>query len=78
MATVIEQFVQHADKRLQMEIMQESLTISKGGCPSHEEYKFRCGQIRGMERAINIVRELLRSVEIEDGPRVGGQGGDDD
>lgn len=76
MATILEQFVQHAEKRLQMEMMNESLTISKGGCATHEEYKYRCGQIKGIERSVNLIREILRSVEVEDDPRVGG--GDND
>lgn len=40
--------------------------IAMGNCTSYEEYKFACGQIRGLEAACGIVQDLISNLEIAD------------
>jgi hypothetical protein len=72
MATLLQQFVNHVDRRLQQEILNESLTLSKGGCKDHAEYREKCGRIRGIEAAIHVMRETMRSVELDEDKPDGG------
>jgi hypothetical protein len=43
-----------------------SEAISLGNCTSYEEYKFACGQIRGLEAACAIIQDLISNLETAD------------
>jgi len=38
----------------------------RGNCVSYDEYKFSCGQIRGLEAACRIVEDLKSNLESSD------------
>lgn len=40
--------------------------IAHGNCMSYEEYKFSCGQIRGLEAACGIIEDLKSNLENAD------------
>lgn len=50
--------------RDRMRMLQEA--VSRGNCMSYEEYKFACGQLRGLEAACGIVEDLKSNLEIAD------------
>jgi hypothetical protein len=37
--------------------------LSRGACTSYEEYKYACGQLRGLEAACNVIKDLKRNLE---------------
>ena len=39
---------------------------SRGQCASFEEYKFTCGQLRGLEAACAIIKDLKDRLENSD------------
>lgn len=41
-------------------------TVTKGNCASYEEYKYLCGQIRGLEAACFVIKDLQPTTETED------------
>jgi hypothetical protein len=43
-----------------------SEAISLGNCMSYDEYKFACGQIRGLEAACGIIKDLISNLETAD------------
>jgi hypothetical protein len=47
-----------------MQMLSEA--ISAGNCTSFEEYKFACGQIRGLEAACGIIQDLESNLEKVD------------
>jgi len=40
--------------------------ISAGNCANHEEYKYACGQIRGLESACLTITDLKQRMETSD------------
>ena len=40
--------------------------IAAGNCANHEEYKYACGQIRGLESACLTITDLKQRMEISD------------
>jgi hypothetical protein len=40
--------------------------IARGGCTSFEEYKYSCGQLRGLEAACLVVTDLKQIEENSD------------
>lgn len=40
--------------------------IARGGCTSFEEYKYSCGQIRGLEAACLTIADLKSTMENSD------------
>jgi hypothetical protein len=40
--------------------------ISAGNCANHEEYKYACGQIRGLESACLSITDLKQRMETQD------------
>lgn len=40
--------------------------IAAGHCVSYEEYKFACGQIRGLEAACTVIQDLKQHMETSD------------
>lgn len=47
-----------------MEMLSEAL--ARGACTSFEEYKYACGQLRGLEAACNVIKDLKRNLENSD------------
>lgn len=40
--------------------------IARGGCGSYEEYKYSCGQLRGLEAACLVIEDLKSNLEKSD------------
>lgn len=40
--------------------------IARGGCGTFEEYKYSCGQLRGLEAACMVIEDLNKSMENSD------------
>ena len=40
--------------------------MSRGMCVSFEEYKFTCGQLRGLESACSVIQDLAERLERSD------------
>lgn len=40
--------------------------IAMGGCKSYDEYKYSCGQLRGLEAACLVVTDLKSTMENSD------------
>lgn len=40
--------------------------ISAGNCANYEEYKYACGQIRGLESACLTITDLKQRMETQD------------
>ena len=47
-----------------MTMLQEA--VHRGGCTNFEEYKYTCGQLRGLEAACLIVADLNKRLEHSD------------
>jgi len=43
-----------------------SQAMSRGMCTSYEEYKFTCGQLRGLEAACAVIKDLEERMETMD------------
>ena len=43
-----------------------SKAISAGNCVSYDEYKYTCGQIRGLESACLTITDLIKRMENSD------------
>ena len=50
--------------RERMQMLQDAL--SHGNCKSYEEYKYVCGQLRGLEAACAIIVDLQKRMENSD------------
>lgn len=40
--------------------------MARGHCTSFEEYKYTCGQLRGLESACAIIKDLEKRMEAQD------------
>jgi len=40
--------------------------VSAGNCQSYEEYKYACGQLRGLESACAVIVDLKQRLENSD------------
>ena len=40
--------------------------MARGMCTSFEEYKFTCGQLRGLESACSVIQDLVDRLENSD------------
>jgi hypothetical protein len=40
-----------------------SEAMARGMCTSYEEYKFTCGQLRGLESACSVIQDLADKLE---------------
>jgi hypothetical protein len=47
-----------------MEMLKQALT--SGNCQSYEEYKYTCGQLRGLEAACLTIVDLKKRMENSD------------
>jgi len=43
-----------------------SSALQQGHCTSYDEYKYICGQIRGLESACGIILDLQKNMENSD------------
>lgn len=43
-----------------------SEAMARGMCTSFEEYKFTCGQLRGLESACSVIQDLADRLEKSD------------
>ena len=43
-----------------------SEAMARGMCTSYEEYKFTCGQLRGLESACAVIQDLADRLENSD------------
>jgi hypothetical protein len=41
--------------------------VARGQCSSYEEYKFACGQLRGLEAACAVIKDLADRLESSNG-----------
>ena len=58
----LEYLLNEFNERIQM--LQEA--AGAGNCTSFEEYRFTCGQIRGLEAACMIIMDLSNRMESSD------------
>jgi hypothetical protein len=58
----LEYLVQQFTERMTM----LSGAMARGQCGSYEEYKYTCGQLRGLEAACAIVEDLTKNLEDSD------------
>lgn len=47
-----------------MDMLSEAM--ARGMCTSYEEYKFACGQLRGLEAACAVIKDLEERLENSD------------
>ncbi len=47
-----------------MEMLTEA--VSRGNCKDIEEYRFVCGQLRGLEAACAVIKDLAERMENSD------------
>lgn len=47
-----------------MAMLQEA--VHRGNCANFEEYKYVCGQLRGLEAACLIITDLIKRLEHSD------------
>jgi len=53
-----------AEFKDRMEMLSEALL--RGNCPTIEEYRYICGQLRGLEAACGIIADLKQRMENSD------------
>ena len=53
-----------AEFKDRMEMLSEALL--RGNCPTIEEYRYICGQLRGLEAACGIIEDLKQRMENSD------------
>ena len=53
-----------AEFKDRMEMLSEALL--RGNCPTIEEYRYICGQLRGLEAACGIVADFRKRMENSD------------
>ena len=62
MDTTLEYLLEQYGERMNM----LSEAMARGMCTSYEEYKFTCGQLRGLEAACGIIEDLKKRLENSD------------
>jgi hypothetical protein len=50
--------------RSRIDMLQKA--VAAGNCANHEEYKYACGQIRGLESACLTITDLKQRMENSD------------
>jgi hypothetical protein len=53
-----------AQYKERMEMLSDAM--ARGMCTSFEEYKFTCGQLRGLESACAVIKDLQERMETMD------------
>lgn len=62
---LLSKFVNDLDRHAQADIAQRSASIGSGGCANMETYKELCGMNKGMNRCVDLARQMLRKMEID-------------
>ena len=52
------------ENKKRMEMLKDALTM--GNCPTIEEYRYMCGQLRGLEAACLTITDLKHRMENSD------------
>ena len=50
--------------RERMAVLQDA--IARGNCATFEDYKYACGQLRGLEAACMVIEDLTTTMENSD------------
>ena len=66
MSIEVKRFVNAFENSIQQFCLQRSLKLGKGQCKDMEEYKLHVGEIRGLEAAVGLAKDMLRKMEIDD------------
>lgn len=53
-----------AELQDRMEMLSQALI--QGKCPTIEEYRYMCGQLRGLEAACGVIEDLKKRLENSD------------
>lgn len=53
-----------AELQDRMQMLTEAL--AQGKCPTIEEYRYMCGQLRGLEAACGLIEDLKKRMENSD------------
>ena len=53
-------------KEIQERMVMLQTALSRGACTTFDEYKYTCGQIRGLEAACAIIEDLKQQLEHSD------------
>ena len=40
--------------------------ITSGACANHDEYKHKCGQIKGLKMSVNIIADIIKNYGQDD------------
>ena len=62
----MDQNLQDLLKEYQERMYMLSDAMARGHCSSYEEYKYTCGQLRGLESACAIIKDLEQRMESSD------------
>lgn len=62
---LIARFVNDLDRNVQADVAQRSANVGQGGCANMETYREQCGINKGMNRAVEMARAMLRKLELD-------------
>ena len=62
----MDQYLEYLMKEYQERMYMLSDAMARGHCSSYEEYKYTCGQLRGLESACAIFKDLKQKLENSD------------
>lgn len=54
-------------KEYRERMLMVSDAVARGQCTNYDEYKFACGQLRGLEAACAVIKDLADRLESSDG-----------
>lgn len=64
--TTVSRFVNDLDRAVQQASGSQALTLLKGQCANMEEYKRKVGFSEGMTACVDLARQMLRQMEINE------------
>jgi hypothetical protein len=70
----IRRFVVAFENAVNQVMVQKSNQLGKGQCKDMEEYKLRVGEIRGLDAAAGLARDMLRKYEMDEEDKEQGAG----
>jgi len=62
---LLARFVNDLDRNCQADIAARSANIGQGGCANMETYREQCGINKGMMRAVETARAMMRKLELD-------------
>jgi hypothetical protein len=62
----MDQTLSYLIKEYQERMAMLSDAMARGHCGGYEEYKYTCGQLRGLESACAIIKDLEKRMENSD------------